>query len=65
VIVHKAEQVFTLIECPVVRSELAQQGVVDLKHIHAVEAGIKSFVALIVGHRVQHGIVHPLIVIAV
>ena len=56
---------FSLVECPVFRSELAEQGVVDLEHVHAVKAGIKPLVALVVCHGVQHCVVHDLVVIAV
>ena len=48
---------------PVLRSELPQQGVIDLKHIHAVEAGMQSLVAFVVRHGMQHGVIHDLVVI--
>ncbi len=36
-----------------------------LEHIHGVEAGVKALVALIVGDRVEHGVIHPLVIISV
>ena len=53
------------VEAPVFRSELPEQGMVDLKHIHTVKAGEQPLVALIVCGGVQHLIVHHLVVIAV
>ena len=53
------------VETPVFRSKLPQQGMVDLKHIHAVKAGEQPLIALIVRGGVQHLVVHHLVVIAV
>ena len=51
VVIHKRQQVFSLIQCPVLRSELAQQGMHDLEHVHTVEAAVKSLIALVVRRR--------------
>ena len=64
-VVYKGKQVLALVKCPLIRSKLAEQGVINLKHIHAVKARIKSLVTFIVGNRMQHGIIHPLVIIAV
>ena len=51
VVIHERQQVFSLIQCPVLRSELAQQRMHDLEHVHAVEAAVKSLIALVVRRR--------------
>ena len=65
VIVYKAEQMFATIKCPVFGTKLTQERVYDLKHIHGVEAGEQSLVTFVVCGRMQHGIIHQAVVIAV
>ena len=65
VVIHKRQQVFSLIQCPVLRSELTQQGMHDLKHIHAIEAAVKSLITLVVRCGMQHLIIHQAIIISV
>ncbi len=65
VVVNEREQMLLFVKRPVLRAELPQQGVDDLKQIHGIEAGMQTFIAFVVGYRVKHGIVHQLIVIAV
>lgn len=37
----------------------------DFKQVHAVEAGVQTLVAFVIGNGMQHGIVHHAVVIAV
>ena len=61
----KQSRCFASIKCPVFRTKLTQERVDDLKHIHGVEAGEQSLVTFIVCGRMQHGIIHQAVVIAV
>ena len=36
----------------------------DLKHIHAVKAGVQSLITFIIGSRMQHGIIHQSVIIS-
>ena len=64
-IVHKGQQMLSLIKRPVLRSELPKQRMHDLEQIHAVEAAEKPFIALIVGGRMEHAVVHETIIVSV
>ena len=55
----------SLIKRPVLRSELPKQRMHDLEQIHAVEAAEKPFIALIVGGRMEHAVVHETIIVSV
>ena len=63
-IIYEGQQVISTVQAPGVRSELAHERVIDLKHIHAVEAGEQPLVALIVGRAVQHAFSHDGLVVA-
>ena len=63
VVVNKRHQMFSTVNAPLLRSVLTVQRVCDLKHVHAVEAGINAFIAFIVGAAVQHFVIDDLIVI--
>ena len=65
VVVHEGEKMLAFIKSPVFRSELTEQGMDDFKQIHAVEAGMQTLVAFVIGNGMQHGIVHHAVVIAV
>ena len=54
---------FSTVNAPLFRSVLTVQRVRDLKHVHAVEAGINTFIAFIVGAAVQHFVIDDLIVV--
>ena len=53
------------VECPVFRTELAQQRMRDLKQVVAVHRGIQTLVALVIRAGVQHAVSDKLVVIAV
>ena len=52
------------VQAPGIGAELTHEGMDDLKHIHAVEAGEKSFVALVVGRAMKLSFAHNSLVIA-
>jgi len=54
---------FSAVNAPLFRSVLTIQRVRNLKHVHAVEAGINTFIAFIVGAAVQHFVIDDLIVV--
>ena len=49
VVVHKTEKMRPPVEAPVLRAELALQGMVDFKQVHAVETGVETLIAFVVG----------------
>ena len=51
------------VDTPLFRSVLTIQGVCDLEQIHAVQAGIDSLVAFVIGTAVQHLIIYNQIII--
>ena len=63
VVVNKRHQMFSAVNAPLFRSVLTIQRVRNLKHVHAVEAGINTFIAFIVGAAVQHFVIDDLIVV--
>ena len=63
-VVYKGQQVISAIETPGIRSELAHERMVDLKHVHAVKAGEQAFIALIVGRAVELSLSHDGLVVA-
>ena len=65
VVIHKAQKVLAAVQRPVFRAELAQQGMGDLKQVHAVHGGVQALVALVVGAGVQHAVADELVVVAV
>lgn len=50
-VIYEREQMLSLVQGPVIRTKLSEQGVIDLKHIHAVKTGIQSLVTLVVCDR--------------
>ena len=64
-VIHKGKHMLAFIKGPVLRAELTQQGMDDLKHVHTVKAGKQPLVAFIVGSRVEHGIIHQAVVVPV
>ena len=64
-VVNEGVKVLSSVKAPVFASKLAVYRMRDLKHIHVVEAGEQSLVALVVGNAVEHFGVHPLVVVAV
>ena len=54
-----------LIAAPVFRTELLHKGMDYLEHVHAVEAGVESFIACVVCAAVQHAFSYELSIIAV
>ena len=62
-IIYKCHQMLSTINTPLLRSELAIQGMCDLKHVHTVEAGENSFVALVVCTAVKHLIIYDQVVV--
>ena len=65
VIVNERIQVLSSVKAPVLAAELTVDRVRDLEHIHIVEAGEQTLVALVVGNGIQHLGVHPVVVVAV
>ena len=64
-VIHERQKMLTFVQCPILRSELSEQRMIDLKHVHTVEAGMQALVALIICYGMQHFIIHDLIVITV
>ena len=64
-IINKAQQMFSFIQGPVLRTKLTQKRMNDLKHIHAVKAGIQTLIAFVVGSTMAHLIIYELVVVAV
>ncbi len=65
VVISEAEEVHSAVLAPVFRAETVFQRVTDLEHIHRIEAGVQTLVALIIGSRMQHFRIYPARVIAV
>ena len=63
VVIHKRKKMFSFVQSPVFRPELPHQRMIDLKHIHAVKAGMKSLITFIVCSGMQHPVVHHLVII--
>ena len=53
----------TLVESPLLRSELSEKRMIYLKHIHGIKARVQTLIALIVRYRVKHRIIHNLVVV--
>ena len=64
VVVCERHQMLAPVNAPLLRTVLAVQGVCDLEHVHAVEAGVKPFVALIIRAAVQHLVIDDQVVVA-
>ena len=63
VVVYEVKQVLALIQGPVLRAKLAQERVGDLKEIEAIQAGVKSFVALVVGGGMKHRVTQNAVIV--
>ena len=59
VVIGEAEEVHSAVLAPVFRAETVFQRVTDLEHIHRIEAGVQTLVALIIGSRMQHFRIYP------
>ena len=64
VVVRERHQMLAPVNAPLLRTVLAVQGVCDLEHVHAVEAGVKSLVTLIIRAAVQHLVINDQVVVA-
>ena len=63
-IIDKGHQMLSAVNAPLFRTVLAIQRMSDLEHIHTVETGVDSFVALIIRTTVEHFIIYDQIIIA-
>ena len=63
-IIHKRQQMLSPVQSPVFRSKLAQQGMNDLKQVHAVKAAVQALITLIIGGGVKHAVIHQSVIIA-
>ena len=63
VIVYKCHQMLSTINAPLFRSKLTVQGMCDLEHVHTVEAGENSFVALVICTAVKHLVIYDQVVV--
>ena len=63
-VVHKGHEMLASVNTPLFRAELPIQRMGNLKQIHIIETGKKSFVTFIIGAAVQHVIVDDLIVVS-
>lgn len=52
-IIRETEQMPVFIQCPAFRPELPLEGMGDFEQIAGIEAGIKPFIALIIGDAVR------------
>ena len=64
VVVHEGQKVIPSVQAPRIGAELTHEGMDDFKHIHAVEAGEQSLVALVVSRAVQFPFTHDGLVVA-
>ncbi len=55
---------FSFIQGPLFRTKLTHERVYNFKHIHAVEAGMESFITLIVSSRMKHGIIYQHLIVS-
>ena len=60
---QKREHMFSSVKSPILRSELAKQGVHNFKHIHAVKTGMQAFIALIISGGMQHAIIYQSVIV--
>ena len=65
VVVQEGQQMGPLVQGPLLRPELAVQGVGDLEQVQGVEAGPQALIALVVGHAVAQLRAHPTVIVPV
>ena len=64
VVIGKSHKMLSAVNAPILWSELAVQGMCDFKKIHAIEAGIKSFITFVIRATVKHFIIDNLVIIS-
>ncbi len=62
-VIHKRQHMLAPVQSPVLRTELPQQRMIDLEHVHTVETGKESLIAFIVSRRMQHLVIDHLVII--